>query len=393
MPEYFIYYASSNIVGIVIFGIMLAHDRFSIDRQEKQLKYDRTLIAFMLYFFSDTIWCAIDSGLIEKTLFRVALATFANFVFLTFITYSWLMYVMTMEKLEKRNRPVVKFAIWFPFIISTLILIFIYFLKPSLLINEWLQSTALFDVFMSVVPCIYLFAVIMYTIKEAKHEKDPIEKRKHLYIGFFPVIVVAGGMCQMLFMPTLPIFCYAGTVFMLIFHIKSTDDQISTDPLTKLNNRGQLTRYVSQENNLRIDGRSTYVIMIDINDFKKINDSFGHSEGDRALVIVAQALVQSIRSSNMPMFLGRYGGDEFILIVHPAKYDELKALTEEIRKNISERCKREERPYIISVGIGYDELLKEPDTYAKCVQRADSKLYLDKEYCKINGKSTKLKTR
>jgi hypothetical protein len=60
MPEYFIYYASSNIVGIVIFGIMLAHDRFSIDRQEKQLKYDRTLIAFMLYFFSDTIWCAID---------------------------------------------------------------------------------------------------------------------------------------------------------------------------------------------------------------------------------------------------------------------------------------------------------------------------------------------
>ena len=95
----------------------------------------------------------------------------------------------------------------------------------------------------------------------------------------------------------------------------------------------------------------------------------------------------------MPMFLGRYGGDEFILIVHPAKYDELKALTEEIRKNIRERCKREERPYIISVGIGYDELLKEPDTYAKCVQRADSKLYLDKEYCKINGKSTKLKTR
>ena len=90
----------------------------------------------------------------------------------------------------------------------------------------------------------------------------------------------------------------------------------------------------------------------------------------------------------MPMFLGRYGGDEFILIVHPAEYDELKILTENIRTNVRERCKREERPYIISVGIGYDELLKEPDTYAKCAQRADNKLYLDKEYCKINGKST-----
>ena len=388
MPEYFIYYASSNIVGIIIFGIMLAHDRFSIDRQEKQLKYDRTLMAFMLYFLSDTIWCAFDSGLAVATTFSVAITTFSNFILLTGITYNWLMYVMTMEKIEKRNHPKIKIAILFPFMISTVTLVLIYFLKPSLLINEELKSTALFDVFMSVVPCIYIFAVIMYALSEIKKEKNPIEKRTHLYIGFIPIMLVAGGMCQMLFMPELPLFCFTGTIFMLIFHIKSTEDQISTDPLTKLNNRGQLARYVSQESNLRIDGRSTYVVMIDINDFKKVNDTYGHSEGDRALVIVAQSLVQSIRSSNMPMFLGRYGGDEFILIVHPAEYDELKILTENIRTNVRERCKREERPYIISVGIGYDELLKEPDTYAKCAQRADNKLYLDKEYCKINGKST-----
>ena len=388
MSDYFIYYASSNIVGAIIFGVMLAHDRFSIDRQEKQLKYDQTLIAFMLYFVSDSIWCAVDSGLVEKTLFRVAITTFTNFILSTAIMFTWLMYVLTVEKIEKRNRPVVKFAILFPFMISTIVLILIYVLNPSLLISDELKSTALFDVFISGVPYIYILAVIIYVIKAAKKEDDPIEKKKHLYIGFFPIMVVVGGLCQMLFMPTLPIFCFAGTIFMLIFHIKSTDDQISTDPLTKLNNRGQLARYVAQENNLRIDGRSTYVIMMDINDFKKINDTYGHAEGDRALVIVAQALVQSIRSSNMPMFLGRYGGDEFVLIVHPAKYDELKILVEDIRENVRERCKREERPYIVSIGIGYDELLKEPDTYQKCVQRADSKLYLDKEYCKINGKST-----
>ena len=388
MSDYFIYYASSNIVGAIIFGVMLAHDRFSIDRQEKQLKYDQTLIAFMLYFVSDSIWCAVDSGLVEKTLFRVAITTFTNFILSTAIMFTWLMYVLTVEKIEKRNRPVVKFAILFPFMISTIVLILIYVLNPSLLISDELKSTALFDVFISGVPYIYILAVIIYVIKAAKKEDDPIEKKKHLYIGFFPIMVVVGGLCQMLFMPTLPIFCFAGTILMLIFHIKSTDDLISTDPLTKLNNRGQLARYVAQENNLRIDGRSTYVIMMDINDFKKINDTYGHAEGDRALVIVAQALVQSIRSSNMPMFLGRYGGDEFVLIVHPAKYDELKILVEDIRENVRERCKREERPYIVSIGIGYDELLKEPDTYQKCVQRADSKLYLDKEYCKINGKST-----
>ena len=112
---------------------------------------------------------------------------------------------MTMEKIEKRNHPKIKIAILFPFMISTVTLVLIYFLKPSLLINEELKSTALFDVFMSVVPCIYIFAVIMYALSEIKKEKNPIEKRTHLYIGFIPIMLVAGGMCQMLFMPELPL--------------------------------------------------------------------------------------------------------------------------------------------------------------------------------------------
>ncbi|MBP5431132.1 hypothetical protein [Ruminococcus sp.] len=48
MLQYFIYYVSSDIAGVIIFGIMLAHDRMSIDKQEKQLKYDHPLIAFMM---------------------------------------------------------------------------------------------------------------------------------------------------------------------------------------------------------------------------------------------------------------------------------------------------------------------------------------------------------
>ena len=388
MQDYFIYYASSNLVGLIIFGIMLAHDRLSVDRQEKQLKYDQTLVAFMLYFFSDSVWAAVDSGLIPKTLFSVSLLNFINFVLMTAITYSWLYFVMTVEHLEKRNRPVVKFAIAFPFIISTLILLIVFIGAPGSLVGENLTVTPVFDTIMAGVPSIYIVAVIVYAVKEARKEDDPIEKKKHIYVAFFPVMVVVGGMLQMLFMPTLPVFCYAGTIFMLIFHIKTTDDQISTDPLTKLNNRSQLIRYVAQESNMRMEGRSTYVIMMDINDFKKINDTLGHSEGDKALVLLAQSLVYSIRNCNMPMFLGRFGGDEFVLIAHPVQKEEVEKLVEEIRENVRAQCIKENKQFILSVGIGYDELLSIPDTFQKCMQRADSKLYLDKEYCKINGKST-----
>ena len=96
------------------------------------------------------------------------------------------------------------------------------------------------------------------------------------------------------------------------------ESQISTDPLTKLNNRGQLHRYVSQEGNLRMEDRDTYIVMIDINDFKKINDTYGHWEGDSALVLLSGSITKVIRKRSMPIFLARYGGDEFILIAHPS---------------------------------------------------------------------------
>lgn len=391
MQDYFIYYASANIIGTIIFGVMLAHDRFSVDRQEKQLKYDQTLVAFMLYFISDTIWAAVDSELINKTQLSVSITNYVNFILMTGITYSWLKYVMAVEKLEKRNRLAVKHAIVFPFAVSAIILLVLFIAAPHVLLEDSLSVTPVFDGFMIVTPSIYIVAVIMYALKEIKREDDPIERRKHFYIAFFPVMLVAGGLLQMIFMPTLPLFCYAGTIFMLIFHMKTTDDQISTDPLTKLNNRSQLIRYVAQESNMRIEGRATYVVMMDINDFKKINDNLGHAEGDMALVIFAKALVETIKNCNMPMFLGRFGGDEFVLIAHPIKKEEIDALIEEIRSNVRKECLKEEKPYIISAGIGYDELLNPPDTFQKCMQRADSKLYLDKEYCKINGRSTVIK--
>ena len=388
MQDYFIYYASANIIGTIIFGVMLAHDRFSVDRQEKQLKYDQTLVAFMLYFISDTIWAAVDSELINKTQLPVSITNYVNFILMTGITYSWLKYVMAVEKLEKRNRLAVKHGIVFPFAVSAIILLLLFIAAPHVLLEDSLSVTPVFDGFMIVTPSIYIVAVIMYALKEIKREDDPIERRKHFYIAFFPVMLVAGGLLQMIFMPTLPLFCYAGTIFMLIFHMKTTDDQISTDPLTKLNNRSQLIRYVAQESNMRIEGRATYVVMMDINDFKKINDNLGHAEGDMALVLFAKALVDTIKNCNMPMFLGRFGGDEFVLIAHPIKKEEIDALIEEIRSNVRKECLKEKKTYVLSAGIGYDELLNPPDTFQKCMQRADSKLYLDKEYCKINGRST-----
>ena len=388
MSAYFIYYSSFNIVGSIIFGIMLLHDRISIDKQEKQLKYDHALIAFMLYFISDSIWSGVDSGVFPVNTFTVLSTDLANFVIMTAITYTWLRYVMAVEQIPNRDHPATRILLTIPFIISIIGVIITYIAAPSLLINDEQKTTNLFDIYLVSIPYIYIIAVIRYTMKKAISEKNPLEKKKHIYIGFFPIMVVAGGLMQIVLMPELPIFCFSCTILMLIFYIKSMDGQISIDPLTKLNNREQLSRYISQSLNLKTEGRSTFVMMMDINDFKMINDTYGHAEGDNALVIVAQSLMKTVRNHNSPTFLGRYGGDEFVLIAQPVADTEIKELTNEIRECIRQQCVNEKKPYILSIGIGYDKCLGDQDTFQKCMQRADNNLYQDKEYCKLNGKST-----
>ena len=226
-------------------------------------------------------------------------------------------------------------------------------------------------------PWIYLIAILFYTVRRAKSEENPQEKRKHLLIGALPLLLMACGLIQMRF-PYTPIYCFGCLILMLLFYIQAIENRISLDPLTNLNNRGQLQRYLSQKSNLRQEGRLTFVDMLDINDFKTINDSYGHAEGDNALIIVADSLKNVVNRHNMPSFLGRYGGDEFILILHPSNREEAEEITREIREEIKQNVTERKTPYRLTVGIGCEELRDAQDDIESCLRRADRKLYQDK---------------
>lgn len=383
VSEYFIYYAESTIICLAIFCMMFVRDLFKVDKQEKQIKYDHALISFMLYFVSDLFWAAVISDVIPKTRFTVICANFLNCVFMGGITYSWLKYVMAAESAPHRDKPLTKFAVIFPYLVSAIVLISLFIFAPHTMLDDEMRMLPAYNIFLVVVPSIYISSSFFYAMRKARHEENTIEKKQHITLGVFPLMVIAGGLLQILILPSTPIFCYCCTLLMLWFYFQSMEAQISLDPLTGLNNRGQLIHYISQKNNVRIEGRSTFVVMFDVNDFKVINDTYGHAEGDRALVIIADSLKKVTQSHSMPIFLGRYGGDEFILIAHPTSRDEIEPLIGEIRRHIKETCEAEGTPYTVSIGAGYDELA-EKDTFQKCMLRADQNLYLDKSKHKMH---------
>ena len=91
------------------------------------------------------------------------------------------------------------------------------------------------------------------------------------------------------------------------------------DPLTKLWNRRHILSHIEQGLAWLNRGRPMAVVMIDLDQFKRVNDSSGHLEGDRVLQDVADALRRSTREVDV---VGRYGGDEFVIVLPDTNQDE-----------------------------------------------------------------------
>ncbi len=118
------------------------------------------------------------------------------------------------------------------------------------------------------------------------------------------------------------------------------------------------------------------LFFIDIDDFKKVNDTYGHPIGDLVLRMVARTLVNTMRPYD---FIGRWGGEEFVVILPHVKQEELLPIGERFRKLISASSFRIPQGRIgITISIGAT-LSREDDTVESIVKRADDMMYISKK--------------
>lgn len=150
-----------------------------------------------------------------------------------------------------------------------------------------------------------------------------------------------------------------------------------TDPLTQLSNRRDFLEKFQQEI-IRFERSGTpfSVILGDIDDFKLINDRFGHDCGDFVLVTIAKIFKSMIRKQDS---VGRWGGEEFILLLPEAPLQGGKTVAEGIRKRIAgETFSYQQQHLSITITFGVCEY-KGVMGIDACVKRADEALYSGKQ--------------
>lgn len=151
-----------------------------------------------------------------------------------------------------------------------------------------------------------------------------------------------------------------------------------TDGLTKLYN----LRHFYNQLEVEIDrsnryGHSLALLLLDIDNFKQYNDSFGHIKGDKVLVRVAQIIRACLRTMDSAF---RYGGEEFTVILPETGAKEAKTAAQRIRASVeSEKFFPEPgKSYTITISTGVTEYVKKEEM-ATFVQRADKAMYTSKE--------------
>ena len=147
-----------------------------------------------------------------------------------------------------------------------------------------------------------------------------------------------------------------------------------TDDLTGLYNRRGFRLLAEQE--LRHAQRlnaETILLSIDVDDFKSINDAFGHDEGDKVLKLVAKTLNETFRGTDI---ITRWGGDEFIVLALDAPSGFVPLLSDRFQQNLSKNAKEECLNYPVQVSIGMESAdIFEDSTLNTLILNADRNMY------------------
>ena len=167
-----------------------------------------------------------------------------------------------------------------------------------------------------------------------------------------------------------------------IIRLESAVGKVYVDPLTGIHNRRYFDDHLKRTmQSLARSGGTLSLLLIDIDYFKKFNDTYGHVEGDRCLTIVAQTLVKNV--SRTDDFVARYGGEEFIVVLPNTDENGVRMVAEKLCESVRQ-CniphKTSEAANCITISLGAATgKVDHTQSGEDYIQQADKMLYVSKQ--------------
>ena len=368
-------YLEINLMAIILVAIILYKTQ-GISKMVAQRNFAMSIYSAIVFFASDTVFVMMHRGIFEgnKTVYMISKS--AYFLSTTLMCYFWFVYFEHMQGspfVENRRRVrIASCLVWVMGILVivnffTGILFYVdgngdYHRGPLFLIQYFISY-------------IYVFITCARAFIGIFDQNKKIMRPTLIKLALFPLAPAIAGIVQFIY-PNLPLACATLSLAILLLYMHSMDQVIAVDPLTKLGNRKHfLYRYEQWLENDNSD--SMYLMMIDANKFKSINDTYGHIEGDAALVRISEAMRMACAQSRKKSSCIRFGGDEFLIMVWTSDVSEVHKIGENVVVLLKDLNDEANAPYELTVCIGVSKADKTRDI-KDIIEEADKKLYEEK---------------
>ena len=340
-----------------------------------QMRHFRGMaLFFIIYLMSDIFWALGQGGLVPFNTTLNKLTNTVGLIAVTLLTLGWCIFVIyRIDQNKSKNMKLLMgmhYAIAAVDCMITIASVFngFYFYIDEKDIFQFADGYIVHIIFIF----IQLFGSGIYSFAQSFSNKQVKLKKEYRLPLLFIIIPSATAILEDI-LPLSPIVSLGIFLPIHFAFLEIQNSEIYSDALTGLNNRRRMEIFLQDMIHGAMEEKPFRIHMIDVNDFKQVNDKFGHIVGDRTLQLVADALHNV--SDKLHGFCARYGGDEFVLIVSD-EADVQEAIQNEVNA-LRQKCA--DLIPTISVCTGCATCRSGAITAAQLIAQADEQLYIQKE--------------
>ncbi|MCH4198825.1 MAG: diguanylate cyclase [Clostridium tyrobutyricum] len=335
---------ANNIIAIIIsFIFLFIIKNIFLDEIERRGKlYINMFKINIICLILQTFACVIEGQDFNGIILVSEILDMAIFILQPINGFLWYLFIKSW--VDKNRKFINKIFLFLPIIINSVFVITNPYSKFMFNINSQNVYTRGPFIFITLIStCIFLLYSFLFSCKN----KYKIDKNEFLIIVLFIISIFLGTVIQLIF--KLIVSLSVNSYILIVVYMFYQNKMLQTDSLTGAYNREKLIVKI----NRIITGnykQKFCVVFIDLDNFKYINDNWGHNEGDTALIIVVNLIKVVLNKDD---FITRYGGDEFVIFLNVENREEIKNIISRILQLFDKYNRKNIKSYKLTFSYGY----------------------------------------
>ena len=374
--RYVFVYAAVNVFCILTALVILSKISYNVGSEHENRYFRGMTLCFLGFVILELLWVLIEGGIIAAPRALGSLFKIIDTMLIPFMVYHWFWFAEIKFQSKLVGNMLARIMTLIPFailVVCYIVSIFngmVFSIGPEgeLVPGPLVGLTGIVD-------NIYGIAIIIHAVILLVREKVPYRRRTYLTMIVFILMCTTGGIIDAVVQNT-PVMLLANAFAFIFLFSNLQETQIYNDALTGLNNRRRADEYILESIPTASEDAPLYLFVLDVDNFKQINDTRGHLEGDRALRTVAKGIANA--ADEYHGFASRWGGDEFVVVASGADESFAQSVMSTLKNRISQSAEETGISYPLEASVGFVKCTTPQSKMSDLIAKADKMLYEQK---------------